>query len=96
MGILKQAEGGVTVGDLCREHGISSAFVYKWRSIYGSMDAFMISHKKSLGEDNRRLKKMYAAFSMQSELLREALGNQPSALFGALTKSLNGVARLRV
>ena len=39
MSILKQAEGGVPVADLCREHGMSSASFYKWRSKYGGMDA---------------------------------------------------------
>ena len=39
MGILRQAEGGLAVADLCREHAISSATFYKWRSKYGGMDA---------------------------------------------------------
>jgi len=43
IGILKQAEGGVPVGELCREHGMSSASFYKWRSKYGGMDASMMS-----------------------------------------------------
>lgn len=76
MGILKQAEGGVPVGELCREHGMSSASFYKWRAKYGGMDASMISHMKSLDEENRRLKKMYAELSMQNELLKEALGKK--------------------
>jgi len=48
MGILKQADGGVPVAWLCREHGMSSAAFYKWRSKYGGMDASMISQMKSL------------------------------------------------
>jgi putative transposase len=43
MVILKQADGGVPVADLCREHGMSSALFYKWRSKYGGMNASMIS-----------------------------------------------------
>lgn len=39
LAILKQAEGGVPVPDLCREHGMSSATFYKWRSKFGGMDA---------------------------------------------------------
>ncbi|WP_186169869.1 transposase, partial [Burkholderia gladioli] len=39
IGILKQAEAGTPVPELCREHGMSSASFYKWRSKYGGMDA---------------------------------------------------------
>ncbi len=39
IGILRQAEGGVPVADLCREHGMSNASFYKWRAKYGGMDA---------------------------------------------------------
>ena len=60
LGVLKQAEAGTPVPELCRTHGISSATFYKWRSKYGGMDASMISRMKALEEENRRLKKMYA------------------------------------
>ena len=43
MGILKQAESGVPVSELCREHGMSSASFYKWRAKFGGMDASMVS-----------------------------------------------------
>jgi putative transposase len=43
LAILRQAEGGVAVSELCREHGMSNASFYKWRSKYGGMDASMIS-----------------------------------------------------
>ena len=76
MGILKQADSGVPVAELCREHGMSSASFYKWRSKYGGMDASMISQMKSLDDENRRLKKMFAELSMQNELLKEALGKK--------------------
>lgn len=76
MGILRQAEGGLVVADLCREHAISNATFYKWRSKYGGMDASMISDMKAMEDENRRLKKMYAELSMQNELLKEALGKK--------------------
>ena len=76
MGVLRQAEGGLPVAELCREHGISSATFYKWRSKYGGMDASMISQMKSLEDENRRLKRMYADLSMQADLLKEALGKK--------------------
>ncbi len=74
MAILQQAEGGVSVPELCREHGMSSASFYKWRAKYGGMDASMISEMKALDDENMRLKKMYAELSMLNELLKEAFG----------------------
>ncbi|MFT5446673.1 MAG: putative transposase [Gammaproteobacteria bacterium] len=57
---LKQAEGGVPVPSLCREHGMSSASFYKWRSKFGGMDASSMARLKEIEEENHRLKKMYA------------------------------------
>ena len=76
LAILRQAEGGVPVSELWREHGMSNASFYKWRSKYGGMDASMISQMKALEDENRRLKKMYAEMSMQAELLKEAIGKK--------------------
>jgi putative transposase len=64
LAILRQAQGGVPVPELCREHGMSTASFYKWRSKYGGMDASMISQMKALEDENRRRKKMYAEMSM--------------------------------
>ena len=74
--ILRQAEGGVPVSELCREHGMSDASFYKWRAKYGGMDASMVSQMKAMEEENRRLKKMYAEMAMQNELLKDALGKK--------------------
>jgi putative transposase len=76
MGVLRQMEGGVPAAELCREHGMSSATLYKWRAKYGGMDASLISEMKAMAEENRRLKRMYADVSMQNDLLKEALGKK--------------------
>jgi putative transposase len=76
MGILKQAEGGTPVSELCREHGMSNASFYKWRAKFGGMDASLIVEMKDMAEQNRRLKKMYAEMNMQNDLLKEALGKK--------------------
>jgi putative transposase len=73
MSILKQAEAGTPVPELCREHGMSSASFYKWRSKYGGMDASMISRMKELEDENRRLKKMYAEERLKAEMVTEAM-----------------------
>ncbi len=69
LAILRQGEGGVPVAELCRKHGMSTASFYKWRAKYGGMDASMISQMKSLEDENRRLKRMFADLSMQADLL---------------------------
>ena len=76
MAILRQAENGVPVSELCREHWMSSASFYKWRAKFGGMDASMMSEMKAMAEENRRLKRMYAEMSMQNDLLKEALGKK--------------------
>jgi putative transposase len=73
MAILKQAENGIPVPQLCREHGMSSATFYKWRSKYGGMDTSMMARLKELEEENRRLKKMYAEERIKNEIVQEAL-----------------------
>lgn len=76
MAILKQAESGVPVTELCREHGMSSAAFYRWRAKFGGMDASMIAEMKAMAGENRRLKRMFADLSMQNDLLKEALGKK--------------------
>lgn len=73
LGFLKQNEQGVSVPDLCREHGMSSAQFYKWRAKFGGMDASMIKRLKELEDENRRLKKMYAEERLKAEIRQEAL-----------------------
>ena len=71
--ILKQAEAGSPVPELCREHGISNATFYKWRSKFGGMDASLMARMKELEDENRRLKKMYAEERLKAEIVAEAL-----------------------
>lgn len=73
MAILKQADTGAPVPQLCREHGMSSATFYKWRAKYGGMDTSMVARLKELEDENRRLKKMYADERLKAEIVREAL-----------------------
>lgn len=76
LAILKQAETGTPVPQLCREHGMSSATFYKWRSKYGGMDASLMARMKELEEENRRLKKMYAEERLKAEIVQEALAKK--------------------
>ena len=74
--ILKQAEGGTPVTELCREHGISTATFYKWRAKFGGMDASLMTRLRELEEENRRLKKMYAVERLKAEIVQEALAKK--------------------
>ena len=76
MAMLKQNENGIAVADLCREHGLSQAQLYKWRSKFGGMDTSMIKRMKELEDENRRLKKMYAEEMLIGEIAREALAKK--------------------
>ncbi len=66
MSVLKKAEGGMAIADRCREHGISNATFYQWRARFGGMDASMITEMKTILDENRQLKKMFAELSMQN------------------------------
>jgi len=76
MAILRQSEAGTPVPQLCREHGMSSATFYKWRTKYGGMDASMMARLKELEDENRRLKKMYAEERLKAEIVQEALSKK--------------------
>ena len=73
LSILKQAEAGTPVSELCREHGMSSASFYKWRAKYGGMDASLMQRLKELEAENKRLKKMYAEERLKAEIIQEAM-----------------------
>jgi putative transposase len=73
LAILKQNEAGTSVADLCREHGMSDATFYNWRSKYSGMDASLMKRLKELEDENRRLKKMYAEERLKCEIAKEAI-----------------------
>ena len=73
LSILKQAESGIPVADLCREHGMSTAMFYRWRSKFGGMDLSLMKRLKELESENARLKKMYAEERLMAELAREII-----------------------
>ena len=71
--ILKEADGGRAVKEVCREYGVSSATFYKWKTKYGGMEASDIQRLKELGEENRRLKQMYADLSLENRALKDVI-----------------------
>jgi len=73
VGILKEAEAGIRVPELCRTHGIGLSTFYKWRSKYGGMEVSDVRRLKELEEENRRLKQMYADLSLKSRMQEEII-----------------------
>ncbi len=72
--LLKEAEAGRKVADICREHGISNATFYQWRSKYGGMEASDIKRLKELQEENEKLKRMYADMALENRAIKDLLG----------------------
>jgi len=71
--ILKEAEAGVSVEDLMRQHGFSRATFYKWKAKYSGMDVSELKRLKALEEENHRLKQMYADLSLEHEVLKDII-----------------------
>lgn len=71
--ILKQHEGGLKVGDICREHGISQATFFNWRAKYGGMSSSQLKRLKELEKENTQLKRMYAEKSLVHDALKDAV-----------------------
>lgn len=71
--ILKEYDQGESVPDLCRKHGLSKATFYKWRQRYGGLEASELKRLKSLEEENRRLKQMYASLALDHQLAKEII-----------------------
>lgn len=71
--ILKAVEAGRTVKEVCREHGVSEATYYNWKSKYGGMEAADIKRLKELEEENRRLKQMFADLSLENRALKDVI-----------------------
>ena len=71
--ILKEADAGMKVEELCRKHGISSASYYNWKKKYGGMDASEIKRLKELEEENAKLKRMYADMALENTALKDLI-----------------------
>lgn len=71
--ILQSHEKGVSTADLCREHGISQATFYKWKSKYGGMQASDLKRLKDLEAELSQYKKMYAELALHNTVLKDVI-----------------------
>lgn len=71
--ILKEADAGMKVSDVCRKHGISQPTYYNWKSKYGGLSASELKRIKELEKEHSKLKRMYADLAMENDALRELI-----------------------
>lgn len=71
--VLKEAEAGVPVTELCRKHGISSACYYQWKAKYGGLDASELKRIKELEAENAKLKRMYADLALENHAMKDLI-----------------------
>jgi putative transposase len=76
IGILKEADAGAQIAELCRRHGITETTFYRWRKKYGDMDVSDARRLKQLEEENRRLKRIVADQALNLQVLKDLLGNK--------------------
>lgn len=76
IGVLKEAEAGMKVKELCRKHGISDATFYTWRSKYGGMDVSEARKLKQLEAENAKLKHLLADSMLDNKVLKDLLAKK--------------------
>ena len=73
IGILKEADAGTSVKEICRSHGISDATYYNWKSKYGGMSASDLKRLKEMERELSQLKRMYADMAMENRALKDLI-----------------------
>lgn len=74
--ILKEADAGMKVGELCRKHGVSDATYYKWKSKYGGMEASDLKRVRELEAENTKLKRMYADLALENTAMKDLIAKK--------------------
>ncbi|CFW64194.1 putative transposase [Yersinia enterocolitica] len=69
--ILKVADSGMKVEEICRQNGISNATFYNWKAKYGGMEVNDVKRLKELEDENTRLKKLFAEVSLENHAMKE-------------------------
>ena len=76
IGVLKEAEAGAVVLDLCRRHGMSSATFYAWKAKYGGLEVFEAKRLRTLEDENARLKRLLADAMLDNAGLKDLLAKK--------------------
>jgi len=75
-GILKAAASGVKIAELCRRHGISRETFKRWRAKYGGLEVSEAKRLKALDEENRRLRRAVADWTLDNQMLRDVVSRK--------------------
>ncbi len=76
VGVLKEAEAGVPIAELCRRLGVSDVTFYRWKAKYGGLEVNEARRLRQLEEENRRLKQIVAQQALDLDALRAVLGKK--------------------
>ena len=76
IGVLKEAEAGGKIADLCRKHGISDATYYNWKAKYAGMSLPELKRVKELEAENAKLKRMYAELALENTAIKDVLSRK--------------------
>lgn len=74
--ILKMADAGMPVKEVCRKHGISEPTYYNWKSRYGGMDASDLKRTKELEAELSKLKRMYADLALENQAMKDLIAKK--------------------
>lgn len=76
IGVLKEAEAGTKIADLCRKHGISDATYYNWKAKFGGMTVSDAQRLKALEAENSELKRLLAESLLDNAALKDVVGRK--------------------
>ena len=76
IGVLKEAEAGGKIVDLCRKHGISDATYYNWKAKYGGLTVSEAQRLKALESENSKLKRLLAESLLDNAALKDIVGRK--------------------
>lgn len=69
--VLKEAEAGMQIAEVCRKHGVSEQSFYRWKAKYGGMEISEAKRLRQLEDENSRLKKLVADLSLDNQMLKD-------------------------
>ena len=76
LGILRQVEGGRTIADVCREHGISDATYHRWKAKFGGLEVSQLRRLKQLEDENRKLKQLVGELTLDNAALKDVVAKK--------------------
>jgi putative transposase len=76
IGVLKEAEAGMKVAEVCRKHGISDATYYNWKGKFDGLTVSEAQRPKALEAENAKLKRLLAEAMLDNAALKDVVGRK--------------------